>query len=103
MPSFTFIDEPAGLDLGEWLAHRTDVLNRLKSKPEDEGLKIALEIAEWTIASMSAGGRTFTLVIPQHDHTLAGYNREVERLRALARENPEDDGYKLALEGTEAR
>jgi hypothetical protein len=52
MPSFTMIDEPAGLDLEEWLLFRADVINRLKSRPDDQGLKFALELAESTIAEI---------------------------------------------------
>jgi hypothetical protein len=50
---------------------------------------------------LSSGDKTFTLVILQHDHTPEGYRREIERLRALVHDNPDDDGYKLALEGIE--
>ena len=44
---------------------------------------------------------SFTLVIPRNDRTLLGYRQEVERLRVLVRENPDDEGYMLALEGAE--
>lgn len=52
MPSFTFIDEPEGLQLSEWLEHRADIQRRLKINPDDVGLQLALRIADETIADL---------------------------------------------------
>jgi hypothetical protein len=43
----------------------------------------------------------YTLVIPNFDRTPEGYRTEIARLRRLVMENPDNQGYRDALEATE--